>query len=71
MIPSHVWLHDYVYYDIVYDFDFILLTIKLNLTCRKDLQEEDETCSKRQVFWSARLQMHSSRGSCSVPEGVD
>ena len=52
-----------VYYFYLYDYE-MLLTIGLNLTCRKDLQEDDdETCSRRQVTKSVKSQMISFKGS--------
>ena len=52
-----------VYYFYLYDYE-MLLTIGLNLTCRKYLQEDDdETFSRRQVTKSVKSRMISFRGS--------
>lgn len=40
----------------------MLLTIRLNWTCRKNLQEDDETCSKRISDKVSHNQMIRSRG---------
>jgi len=51
------------YYFYLYDYE-MLLTIELNWTCRKYLQEDDgETCSRRQVTKSVKSWMINFRGS--------
>ena len=49
----------------------MLLTIRLNWTCRKNLQEDDETCSKGQVIKSVRVGWLVQDGEwCSDTEGA-